>query len=90
MCAQGVKNISVQSSVSLQHLPYNKDLEQELPAGIVDRLAFAKQKLDEIVPAAKAEHGGKSVALTSALPTVGAPFASVSYLMIMTLTKLKR
>lgn len=71
-----MKNISVQSSVSLQHLPYDKDLEQELPAEIVDRLAFAKQKLGEIVAAAKAEHGGKPVALTSALPTVGAPAVS--------------
>ena len=70
--AQGVKHISVQSSVSLQHLPYDKDLEHALPAEIVDRLAFAKQKLGEIVAAAKAAHGVKPVPLTSALPTVGA------------------
>lgn len=70
--AQGVKHISVQSSVSLQHLPYDKDLEHELPAEIVDRLAFAKQKLGEIVAAAKAAPGVKPVPLTSALPTVGA------------------
>ena len=70
--AQGVKHISVQSSVSLQHLPYDKDLEHELPAEIVDRLAFAKQKLGEIVAAAKSAPGVKPVALTSALPSVGA------------------
>ncbi len=74
-----MKNISVQSSVSLQHLPYDKDLEKELPAEIVGRLAFAKQKLGEIVAAAKADHGGKPVALTSALPTVGAPAVSLSF-----------
>ncbi len=71
--AQGVKHISVQSSVSLQHLPYNKELEQELPAEIVGRLAFAKQKLAEVVAAAKSAEGVKPVGLTSALPTVGAP-----------------
>ena len=70
---QGVKHISVQSSVSLQHLPYDKDLEHALPAEIVGRLAFAKQKLGEIVAAAKAAPGVKPVPLTSALPTVGAP-----------------
>ena len=67
-----MKHISVQSSVSLQHLPYDKDLEHELPAEIVDRLAFAKQKLGEIVAAAKSAPGVKPVALTSALPSVGA------------------
>ena len=67
-----MKHISVQSSVSLQHLPYDKDLEHELPVEIVDRLAFAKQKLGEIVAAAKAAPGVKPVALTSALPSVGA------------------
>lgn len=71
-----MKHISVQSSVSLQHLPYDKDLEQALPAEIVDRLAFAKQKLGEIVAAAKGAGGGKSVQLTSALPSVGAPPSS--------------
>ncbi|KAK9821557.1 hypothetical protein WJX81_005017 [Elliptochloris bilobata] len=78
LVGKGVKNISVQSSVSLQHLPYDKDLEQELPAEIVDRLAFAKQKLAEIVAAAKAASGVKAVALTSALPSVGDPKEEVA------------
>ena len=67
--SQGIKDISVQSSASLQHLPYNKDLETELPKDLVSRLSFAKQKLGEIVNAAKSakSSGGK---LTDALPTV--------------------
>ena len=61
----------MQSSASLQHLPYNKELETELPAELVSRLSFAKQKLGEIVAAAK---GAKpsSGSLTSALPSVRA------------------
>ena len=67
--AQGIKDISVQSSASLQHLPYNKELETELPKELVSRLSFAKQKLGEIVNAAKsAKSSGGS--LTAALPTV--------------------
>lgn len=73
MCwlAQGITNISVQSSTSLQHLPYNKDLETELPADLVARLAFAKQKVAEIVEAAsKAPSAAAPASLTAALPTV--------------------
>jgi hypothetical protein len=47
---QGIKDISVQSSTSLQHLPYNKDLETELPAELVSKLAFAKQKVPVQIP----------------------------------------
>jgi 5-methyltetrahydropteroyltriglutamate--homocysteine methyltransferase len=69
--AQGIKDICVQSSASLQHLPYNKELETELPAELVSRLSFAKQKLGEIVAAAKgAKPSGGS--LKAALPTVSA------------------
>ncbi len=68
---QGITNISVQSSTSLQHLPYNKDLETELPADLVARLAFAKQKVAEIVEAAsKASSASAPASLTAALPTV--------------------
>ena len=66
---QGIKDISVQSSASLQHLPYNKDLETELPAELVSRLSFAKQKLGEIVNAAKSAKPSDS-SLTAALPSV--------------------
>ena len=44
--------MSVQSSVSLQHLPYDVKLEKKLPSEIESRLSFATQKLKEIVDAA--------------------------------------
>ena len=68
-CLQGVKNISVQSSVSLQHLPYDVSLESNIPKDIGNRLSFATQKLDEIVKAKTSK--GKSGSLTKALPEVG-------------------
>ena len=71
---QGIKDISVQSSVSLQHLPYNAELETALPKELQSRLAFAKQKVAEIAAAAKASPS-KGVSLTSALPPVSAPLA---------------
>ena len=44
---QGISNVSVQSSVSLQHLPYDVKLEKKLPSEIESRLSFATQKLKE-------------------------------------------
>ena len=73
---QGVKSISVQSSVSLQHLPYDVALESGLPKEIESRLSFATQKLNEIVKAKSAK--GKSGSLTNALPEVGKPSTSMS------------
>ena len=66
-----VKNISVQSSVSLQHLPYDKHLEKKVEAGIAGRLAFATQKLEEIVKAAQDAPALKENQLRSSLPNVG-------------------
>ena len=65
---QGIKNISVQSSTTLQHLPYCVDLESEIPREIQGKLSFACQKLKEIVKAKNASAGSGS--LTSALPEV--------------------
>lgn len=45
----GISNICVQSSVSLQHLPYTIVPETQLPEGLANRLAFAVEKVDEIV-----------------------------------------
>lgn len=45
---QGIRKISVQSSVSLQHLPVDKTIEKGLPAALLSRLSFATQKLDEV------------------------------------------
>jgi 5-methyltetrahydropteroyltriglutamate--homocysteine methyltransferase len=69
LLAQGIKDISVQSSVSLQHLPYNAELETQLPKDLQSRLAFAKQKVAEIAAAAKASPSS-GVSLTAALPPV--------------------
>lgn len=74
---QGVKNISVQSSVSLQHLPYDVKLESNLPANIGGRLSFATQKLQEIVKAKQGGSKAKGGSLTSALPAVGTLSTSI-------------
>jgi hypothetical protein len=46
---QGITRISVQSSVSLQHLPVDKTIEKGLPKELLARLSFATQKLDEVI-----------------------------------------
>lgn len=69
MAVQGIKHISVQSSVSLQHLPYDVALETGLPKEIDSKLSFATQKLKEIVKAKTPSAKGGS--LTDALPAVG-------------------
>lgn len=60
----------MQSSVSLQHLPYNAELETALPKELQSRLAFAKQKVAEIAAAAKATPSSGGTSLTAALPPV--------------------
>ncbi|CAD7697891.1 unnamed protein product [Ostreobium quekettii] len=50
--ALGITNICVQSSVSLQHLPYTLEDEKALPEDVKGRLAFAVEKLAEIVKVA--------------------------------------
>ncbi|KAG2493151.1 hypothetical protein HYH03_008575 [Edaphochlamys debaryana] len=51
--------LAVTSSVSLQHLPYDTALEgSHMPARLEGRLAFAVQKLDEIVAAAATPPNG--------------------------------
>lgn len=61
----------MQSSVSLQHLPYDVQLETGLPAQIGNRLSFATQKLQEIVRAQAEGPKAKAASLTGALPSVG-------------------
>lgn len=46
---QGITNLSLQPSVSLQHLPYDLALETDLPVGLGGRLSFATQKLADLV-----------------------------------------
>ncbi|MCW1803779.1 5-methyltetrahydropteroyltriglutamate--homocysteine S-methyltransferase [Brachybacterium squillarum] len=43
------ENVSVSSSVSLQHVPHTLDRETSLPAELVATLAFADEKITEIV-----------------------------------------
>jgi hypothetical protein len=69
VAVQGIKQISVQSSVSLQHLPYDVALESGLPKDIEAKLSFATQKLKEIVKAKNPSTRAGS--LTDALPAVG-------------------
>ena len=70
---QGIKDISVQSSVSLQHLPYNAELETALPKELQSRLAFAKQKVAEIAAAAKASPASSGVSLSKCQPPISEP-----------------
>ena len=60
--------MSVQSSVSLQHLPYDVKLESKLPSEIESRLSFATQKLKEIVDAAAHAPKLKDEDIKAALP----------------------
>jgi hypothetical protein len=63
LLAKGIDDISVQSSVSLQHLPYDVELEKNLPEHLQGKLAFAAQKVKDIVSAAKDGPSAKAVAL---------------------------
>ena len=48
------QRLTVQTSTSLQHVPLDLAKETELPADVKPRLAFAHQKLQELVAVAKA------------------------------------
>jgi len=77
LLAKGIDDISVQSSVSLQHLPYDVELEKNLPEHLQGKLAFAAQKVKDIVSAAKEGPTAKAVALTEALAPVANPVADI-------------
>ncbi|KAL6774393.1 METE1 [Auxenochlorella protothecoides x Auxenochlorella symbiontica] len=64
--------IVVQSSAPLLHLPYDVRAEKNLPGELTARLAFALQKLEEIVTVAKSGSG----TAPPALETFGAAFPS--------------
>eukprot|EP00803_Ostreobium_quekettii_P006679 evm.model.scf_2322.1 EVM.evm.TU.scf_2322.1 scf_2322:720-7536(+) len=59
--ALDITNLCVQSSVSLQHLPYTLEDEKALPDDVKGKLAFAVEKLSEIV---KVACGGVPVSAT--------------------------
>ncbi|KAK9846062.1 hypothetical protein WJX84_008883 [Apatococcus fuscideae] len=71
----GVKSLGITSSTTLQHLPIDKSLEKKLPEHITGRLAFAVQKLDEIVQTA--QMAAKLSPGDAKLPTVGNPVANL-------------
>ena len=77
LLAKGIDDISVQSSVSLQHLPYDVELEKNLPESLQGKLAFAAQKVKDIVSAAKEGPTAKAVPLAEALAPVANPVADI-------------
>ena len=77
LLAKGIDDISVQSSVSLQHLPYDVALEKNLPAHLNGRLAFAAQKVKDIVQTAADAPSAKAVPLADALAPVANPVADI-------------
>ena len=71
--SQGVTSLSVQSSVSLQHLPVDAASEAgNLPPALLGRLSFATQKLGEIVRAAARAADGSGIDAGAQLFTPGA------------------
>ena len=77
LLAKGVDDIAVQSSVSLQHLPYDVALEKNVPAHLNGKLAFAAQKVKDIVQAAADAPSAKAVPLADALAPVANPVADI-------------
>jgi 5-methyltetrahydropteroyltriglutamate--homocysteine methyltransferase len=63
--------ISVQSSTSLQHVPYDVSIEGNVPSHVSQRLAFAVQKLQELVSVAK--HQGTHESIINLQSYTGAP-----------------
>ncbi|NLE78944.1 MAG: 5-methyltetrahydropteroyltriglutamate--homocysteine S-methyltransferase [Rhodococcus sp.] len=55
-----VPDLVVSTSTSLLHVPYDVLSEYEIPGDVADRLAFAKQKVGEVVSLAKALTEGPS------------------------------
>ncbi|ALL75261.1 5-methyltetrahydropteroyltriglutamate--homocysteine methyltransferase [Pseudonocardia sp. EC080610-09] len=52
--------VEVSTSCSLLHVPYDLEAETALPADVVDMLAFARQKVDEVVLLGRALHEGRA------------------------------
>ncbi|MEV1292341.1 5-methyltetrahydropteroyltriglutamate--homocysteine S-methyltransferase [Pseudonocardia sp. NPDC049635] len=52
--------VEISTSCSLLHVPYDLSVETALPADVVDKLAFARQKVDEVVLLGRALREGRS------------------------------
>ncbi|MEU4511904.1 5-methyltetrahydropteroyltriglutamate--homocysteine S-methyltransferase [Nonomuraea wenchangensis] len=84
LSATGAERVAVSTSCSLLHVPHDVADEPELDPGLRARLAFADQKVAEVValagaldelPAAGSQEGGPSVALADPPPAGGrAPY----------------
>ncbi len=66
-----VGSLGVATSCSLLHVPYDVEDEEQLPQDLRDRLAFARQKVDEVVLLGRALGGS-----TTQLPEQIAEFTS--------------
>jgi len=66
------KRIHVSTSCSLQHVPYDVDLETDLDPEVKGWLAFAEQKLHEVAVLARGLNGGKdAIAAELAVGAIG-------------------
>ena len=52
--------VEISTSCSLLHVPYDLSVETALPADVVDMLAFARQKVDEVVLLGRALNEGRA------------------------------
>ena len=52
--------VGISTSCSLLHVPYDLSVEASLTGGVVDMLAFARQKVDEVVLRGRALRGGRA------------------------------
>ncbi len=55
------ERLMISTSCSLLHVPYDVRMENELPEAIIPWLAFAEQKLDEVVTLTRAVNEGEDV-----------------------------
>ncbi|GIL26393.1 5-methyltetrahydropteroyltriglutamate--homocysteine S-methyltransferase [Actinocatenispora comari] len=70
--------VAVSTSCSLLHVPYDLAAETELPAELTGRLAFAAQKVDEVVALAAGDTGAIPTPVPAAAPVELPPVAQRS------------
>ncbi|GAA4212961.1 5-methyltetrahydropteroyltriglutamate--homocysteine S-methyltransferase [Actinocatenispora rupis] len=68
--------VAVATSCSLLHVPYDLAVEPDLPAELTGRLAFAAQKVDEVVALAAGTAGSVPAAPTPTRPVEPPPVVS--------------
>jgi 5-methyltetrahydropteroyltriglutamate--homocysteine methyltransferase len=65
-----VGELVISTSCSLLHVPLDLDAETSLPAELTGRLAFARQKVDEVVAIGRALDGDPTAAIAAPVPPV--------------------